>query len=381
MKFKKTLTVLAAVFAVAFYLFWPGFTPDLGTQSELYLQHTESFGTNTQKGNVVGIEPFMVPLDYATPARFEAKIGGYIKEAQGKGWINEGTIILLPEHIGTWLAATNSGTRVYNASSTFAAMRPLIFQNLLQFLKNLYIFDNTDNVSAAFLRTQTKQTARAINTVFSNLSKKYGVTIVAGSSALMTPGVYPNALTYGHGPIFNTGFVFGPDGKAQVDAIRKVYPIPSETGFTTASSSKFLPTFKRDSIDFGVLICADSWFEDTNAFMASQGVHLLLVPAYLEGIQWDAPWQGYTAGEHEEYASWHSDVGQITEGEAWIKYAFPAKAAKYGIKWGMTVFLKGKLWEQQGNGHALIIENGTLHIGKTGSEGAAIYNLWLDKNS
>ena len=377
MKFKKTLTLLAAVFTVAFYLFWPGFTPNLSTPPSLYIQHTESYGSDIGQGNVIGIEPYMEPLDYATPARFETKIDGYLKEAQNQGWIKEDTIILLPEHLGTWLAASNSGTRIYSACSTSSALRPLIAQNLPQFLKNLYIFDEADNVSAAFIRTQTAQTAQALNTVFSNLARKYSVTIVAGSSALMTPGVYPNALTYGHGPIFNTSFVFGPDGKAQVDAIRKVHPIPKEAGFTTPSSAAFLPTFNVGSYKMGTLICADSWFDDTVSYMAKEGVNLLLVPGYLEGTEWNSPWQGYSTGDHDTDSSWRQDIGKITEGDAWIKYALPAKARKYGINWGMTVFLKGELWEQKGYGHAIIIENGTPHIGKSGSEGAAIYNLWL----
>ncbi len=377
MKYKKTLLFLAVTTVAAFYLVWPGFTPKLPPAPNLHILHTESYGKNSGYGNVVGIEPYMEQLDYATPASFKAKLDGYFSEAVKNGWFADETIVLLPEHIGTWLAYSNSGSRVYEANSASAAALPIVFSNLFQYLKNIFIFDEKDNISAAFIRTQTQKTAAIINDIFGELASKYNVTIVAGSTALMTPGVYPNRLSYGHGPIFNTSFVFGPDGKAQNDAIRKVFPILSEAGFTQASSAEYLPTFKTNHHKFGVMICADSWFNGPSSYLKKEGVDLLLVPSFLSNADWNSPWHGYTAGTHSKNAAWKQDVNQITEGEAWIKYALPAQMKKHDIKWGMNVFLKGRLWGEHGDGHALIIENGTLHIGKTGSEGAAIYNLWL----
>lgn len=194
----------------------------------------------------------------------------------------------------------------------------------------------------------------------------------------MTPGAYPDSLSYGHGPIFNAGFVFGPDGSAQNDAIRKVHPIPAETGFTTASKPEFLPTFNLASGQkLGVLICADSWFEDTTDFLANEGVDIVLVPSFLSNTPWDAPWQGYL-NDTPQADNWRQDVGKITEGEAWVKYALPAQLARNNIRWGMNVFLKGQLWGQKGDGRAIIIENGDLHVGEADADTPAIYNLWLN---
>ncbi|WP_417448868.1 nitrilase-related carbon-nitrogen hydrolase [Kordiimonas sp.] len=376
-KHKKKLIFLAVTAVAAFYLFWPGFEPDLGDAPALFLDHSASYGTDTGAGNVVGIEPYMEPQDYATPERFEQKLGGYLDIARDKGWLGEGTIVLLPEHIGTWLMATGQKSRVYNAATTSGAMLPIISHNLLQFLKNFFIFDEEDAATAALIRTRTRASADAQLRVFANLARQYGVTLVAGSSTLMTPGVYADSLSYGHGPIFNAGFVFGPDGKPQNDAIRKVHPIPAEAGFTTASKAEFLPVFNAGAQTFGVLICADSWFDDTSGFLAAEGVEVLLVPGFLTGTSWNAPWRGYI-GDAPPQAAWQADVGKITEGDAWMKYALPAKAKDYGIRFGMTVFLKGNLWGKAGAGHALIIEDGTLHVGKAGDNNAALYNLWLE---
>lgn len=372
----KKLMVLAVLIVAAFYLFWPGLTPDLSKSPSLYLNHSNSYGTNTGDGNVVGIEPYMDPLDYATPTRFKKKLTGYFDAARESGWIQAGTIVLLPEHLGTWLMAANQKTRVYEATNTESAMLPIISSNLPSFFKNYYIFDNPDMNAASVIRMQTRQTADAVLSVYSALAKEFNVTIVAGSQALMTPGIYPNSLSYGHGPIFNSSFVFGPDGTPQIDAVRKVHPVPSETGFADASQSGFLPTFKVGTHTLGVLICADSWFDDTTGTLASQGTDLLLVPSFLESTPWDMPWQGYV-NDTPATEDWQQDVGQITEGEAWLKHALPARAKKYGIKWGMNVFLKGNLWGKKGYGHALILENGITHVGASDHTSAAIYNLWL----
>jgi len=373
----KKLIFLAVLIGAAFYIFWPGFTPALNQPPALHLTHSQSYGTDTNTGNVVGIEPYMEPLDYATAARFQQKLTGYFDAAKSKGWLGTDTIILLPEHLGTWLMAANQKTRVYNAENTASAMLPIISSNIPAFLKNYYIFDNPDMNTASVIRMQTRQTADAVLTVYSALAKKYGVTIVAGSQALMTPGVYPDSLSYGHGPIFNSSFVFGADGKPQIDAIRKVHPIPSETGFTDASNAEFLPVFKTANRTIGVLVCADSWFDDTTASLASQGADLLLVPSFLEGTPWDAPWQGYL-NDIPGVDNWQKDIGQISEGDAWVKHALPARAKKHGIRWGMNVFLKGNLWGMKGYGHAIILENGTTHVGKASEDEAALYNLWLD---
>lgn len=373
----KKLIALVALLGATFYLFWPGLSPDLSESIDSRIGISDSFGVDTGAGNVVGIEPYMVPLDYASKERFQAKLDAYLAAADREGWLKQDTVVLLPEHIGTWLMAVDQGSRVYNAADTTGAMLPLVMHNLGEFLKNLYIFDDPDNVSAALFRTRTKASAEAQFEVYGALARKYSITLVAGSSALMTPGVYPDGLSYGHGPVFNAGFVFGPDGSPINDAVRKVHPIPSETGFTTASRPEYLPTFKVGNRTMGMLICADSWFDDTTSFMAGEGVDLLLVPSFLEGTSWDTPWGGYLNDTPNDQ-SWRTDVGTLTEGEAWIKHALPGRARKHGIKWGMNVFMKGELWGMKGYGRALILEDGTLHIGKGDDESAAIYNLWLN---
>ncbi|MCJ9428907.1 carbon-nitrogen hydrolase family protein [Kordiimonas marina] len=378
MRHKKKLITLAVAAAAAFWLFWPGFSPDLSTPPSLKITASASFGSDTGGGNVVGIEPYMVPLDYATPARFKAKLAGYFDAAKTKGWFGEGTVVLLPEHLGTWLIAADSKSRVLEADDLSSAMLPLITAHPLDFLKDYFIFNDQDIVSASLFRTYAKKIADAQLSVFSALAREYHVTIVAGSAAQMTAGIYDDGLTYGHGPIFNASFVFGPDGEPIDDAVRKVHPIPSETGFITPwPQDAGQPTFPLSRHRFGVMICADSWFEGVARPLKNAGADVLLVPAFLQGTTWSSPWRGYLNDSPKD-KDWRTDVGRLNEGEAWVKYALPGQAATLGIQNGMTVFLKGDLWGLKGDGRALILEDGTLHVGADTKDGAALYNLWLN---
>ncbi len=368
----KTAFLLAVAFAAASFVFWPGFRPNLDHPPILHLTHSESFGENTGAGNVVGIEPVMEPLDYATPERFKAKIAGYLNEAQEKGWLNANTIVLLPEHLATWLVATDMGARVYSADDSTLPLIRILASEPVEALKSLFIFDDADPWAAALFRARADILSENIQHVFGGLAKEYGVTLIAGSAALMTAGIYDEGLSYGHGPIFNASFIFGPDGLPIEDAVRKSHPIPSEQGFIKSFPAKAQPVFTLGDLEYAVLICADSWFDD----MYPPAAELILVPAFLTGATWDTPWAGYV-GDEPAGDNWRADIGNITEGEAWVRYALPAKAKARGIVDGMTVFLKGSLWGARGDGRALILQDGTLHTGEAGPSEAAIYNLWL----
>ncbi|WP_417457030.1 hypothetical protein [Kordiimonas sp.] len=369
---KKKLITLAVIIITATYLFWPGLKPDHNGPLHLHLSHAASFGEDAGKGNVVGIEPVIEPLDYATPERFKAKIAGYLNEAQEKGWLNANTIVLLPEHLATWLVATDMGARVYSADGSALPLMRILASEPVEALKSLFIFDDADPWAAALFRARADILSENIDHVFGGLAKEYGVTLIAGSAALMTAGIYDEGLSYGHGPIFNASFVFGPDGLPIEDAVRKSHPIPSEQGFIKSFPAKTQPVFTSDDLEYAVLICADSWFDD----MYPPAAELILVPAFLTGATWDTPWAGYV-GDEPAGDDWRADIGNITEGEAWVRYSLPAKAKAHGVANGMTVFLKGSLWGVRGDGRALILQDGTLHIGEAGPSEAAIYNLWL----
>mgnify|MGYP000989722614 FL=1 len=72
---------------------------------DLNIQQVISFGADVGRGNLVGIQVDMSPLDYATADTLRARLDGYLAAARAQGWLNERTIVVFPEYLGTWLVA------------------------------------------------------------------------------------------------------------------------------------------------------------------------------------------------------------------------------------------------------------------------------------
>jgi hypothetical protein len=91
----------------------------------------------------------------------------------------------------------------------------------------------------------------------------------------------------------------------------------------------------------GVLICADSWFQEGYQVLKQKGVKILAVPSFCSiNFGWQIPWTGYSGWPTPAQAK--ADIGILTEGQAWLKYAMVGKAFTVGnMQAGMNVFLKG----------------------------------------
>ena len=70
------------------------------------------------------------------------------------------------------------------------------------------------------------------------------------------------------------------------------------------------------------------------------------------------------------------DIGRLTEGQAWRKYALASRIGSAGSTHGINVFLRGMLWDiSADSGQALAISAGK--VTESSGRGAAILNLWL----
>lgn len=339
---KKTIA-LATVLVAALYLFWTGFSVDdpMPRYEDI---RVESFGVEeTATLNIVGIETYLEAEDFASADHLKIKLSSYLEVAREQGLLSDNTLVLFPAHIGSGLLATSQKSRVYNANSISAALTPIISYDLMAFAKNYFIFEAPDKILASTIRAKSKIAADTLFAVFTALSQKYKVTIVAGSGLLMTPGIYPDSLTYGHGPIFHSSFVFAPNGKPQVDAIRQIEPSVSEMVVTEPSLAEFIPTFKLGNTNFGVLIGADAKRIDATNRLMAENVDIVLSPQF--HIRGDRP-----------------------------SFAFgPAPR----FKWAMAVSMTGKGWGIEALGRADIIVNGEPISVQNDDKVARIYNLWV----
>jgi predicted amidohydrolase len=331
--------------------------------------------TNTGRGNLLGLQPCLATADYASEAAFLARLKSYFGAAQQRGWLGERTVVVLPEYLGTWLAATGEGRAVLAARSLSGAMRALALRHPLRFLKALRASPERDKLAAGLFRMQADHMAGLYQGVFSQLARQYGVTVVAGSLLLPSPTVQAGVVRSGSGPLQNISAVFGPDGRAHAALARKLFPTTAELPFVTGAALDALPVFDTPAGRLGVLVCADSWHPAAYARLAAQQVELVAVPsAILSGGLWSKPWGGYDGAAPPAGVD-AGDVGTLTEGQAWRKYALAGRLGQSGGRHGVNVFLRGTLWDTPTDGRSLAVAPGQTVEAQT--DGAALLNVWL----
>jgi predicted amidohydrolase len=330
------------------------------------------------RGNILGIEPNMIPQDYESQESLRAKLDSYLDSARKQGFLNEQTIVLWPEYIGSPLLVTGETQFIYQTKSFALAVSMLILRHLFTFLYFLFTAKEKNKVFAAAFRMKAESMAQNYDAVFSGLAKDYAVTMVAGSIVLPAPQVRDGKLVAGIGPLYNLSAVYAPDGTIYPDLVLKAFPTADELPFTTPAPVQDLPAFDTPAGRLGVLICADSWFPQAYETLKSRVVDFIGVPSFGAGKPdtWDQPWAGYDGWPNPPDVD-PNDIGHITEGAAWIKYAMAGRIGESGAGLGVNVFLRGDLWNVDiEGGRATVVNDGTVTV-QNPLLGASLFNLWL----
>lgn len=336
------------------------------------------YGRARDRGNLLGIEPYMIPQDYKSRESFFNKVDAYLLTAQHEGWLNEKTIVLLPEHIGTWLILIDESRDIFESPTLAIAQRTFALRHLLAF--GIYFLKATEKgrPEAAIFRMKAAQMAESYQAVFSQLARQYSVTIVAGSIVLPAPQISGGRLIVNHGPLRNVSIVCKPDGTLHPRPVYKVFPTSSELPFIQPAPVSDIPSFDTPAGRLGVLICADSWFPQAYARVNEQGIDMLAVPSY-EASQtrsWNHPWLGYDGWQAPADVD-ANDIKSLTEAQAWEKYSLAGRIQSSGARYGMNIFLRGKLWDQDlGGKPATIVRNHEVFVEES-TQQAAILNVWL----
>jgi hypothetical protein len=344
--------------------------------SDLYLDQILSTGTASDAGNLLGVQPFMLPEDYASPDTLLQKLTGYFDAAQAHQFLTPKTIVVLPEYIGTWLVAAFERPGVYTARNIQQAMRSLVLHHPIRFGRAYRTAKEADRVTAALFRMKANDMARGYHTVFATLARRYGVTLVAGSILLPEPEVVDGSIVIGTGPLQNISAVFRADGTLYPQLARKMYPIEAEQPFTAPAAPEQLPVFDTAAGRLGVLVCADCWYPESYRQLRSKGVDLLAVPSFTAGFGlWKSPWGGYNGAPAPDDVD-QSDIGRLTEAQAWRKYALSARIQQSGARAGINVYLRGRLWDAGSDSGETLAVHGD-EVTETSTQGAALVNLWL----
>ncbi|GMG86847.1 carbon-nitrogen hydrolase family protein [Biformimicrobium ophioploci] len=323
--------------------------------------------------NLLSVQPYLVPGDYVTPQNLYTRLQGYLQAARREGWLTAQTIAVFPEHIGTWLVAAGGGVYANHAPSTTLAMPPIILKHPLRFAKYLLAADEQDPLAAAVFRSRAGEMAALYQSTFQTLAREFGITIVGGSIALPAPRIQSGSIVVGEGPIFNSSFLFFADGRIAGPSLKQ-FPITSELPFTAAAAGP-VPVYQTPAGLLSVLICADSWYPQVWEEVRRSGAELVAVPSFSAPDNlWRQPWQGYNGAAAPADVN-PAHVGTLTEGEAWLKYAFAGRSA--GIHAGMNTFLRGDLWDLGDDGITTAVLNGRVVQGQP-HDGPVLSSLWFD---
>lgn len=376
---KKISTIILIILAalVGLYFLWSaqGRTA-VAEEPDLYLDDVSSFGVDSGSGNLVAMQTYMQPQDYASAGAYYAKLDGYMAQAQVQDWLHPDTIVVFPEWIGTWLVLANEKEQLYEAETLEEGMQFLVLSDLLAFVQSYTEAQGNNKIRDALFRMKADIIAQIHQETFSDLAQKYGVTIVSGSLILPEPQVVDGELLPGEGELQNIAPVFHPDGTLDPALSRKVFPTGDEGEFVGAVEAGQLPFYTTPAGELAVLICADSWYPESYATLVDEALEIIVVPNnFISDVGWNAVWQGYDPGPGPVDVD-QADIGSITEGEARLKYTLAHRMQGSGAITGMHVFFRGNIWDLVSHGHTIIFTDGGFIEASAEARGAVI-NYWL----
>jgi len=333
-----------------------------------------SCGEERGQGNLLGIQPWLTAADYCSAERLFSVLDGYFAAGKAAGWLNTGTVTVLPEYIGAWLAVAGEEEPVSRPSSMTRAMIALVLRHPFAFLRQYLQAGEARRAIAAIFRLKAPSMAADYQRVFSQLAARYRVHLVAGSTILPDPAIVNGAVVAGDGPLYNVSVLYAPDGRAISPLVRKVFPTAEEQPFLAAGKVEDLPVFDTPAGWLGILICADAWFPACYEQMHALGAEMIAVPSYGIHQNLDDIWPGYSGYPPPADVD-PADIGHLTRREAWRKYALEGRLPSSGAQLGLNVFLHGDFWENTGSGQTVAIHgDATWECSKQGV--GALVSLW-----
>jgi len=344
----------------------------------LHIDSTYEVNADSGKGNVIGINAYMVPEDYASREHFFSKLDGYLNVCKEKKWLNPKTVVIFPEYIGTWLVVEGEKRSAFTATTIDQALTGFVLSNFFSYIRSWFMSPDSalDKVKHSVFATKGQRMAYIYRRVFSELALKYRVTIIAGSILLQEPEIKRNKIILHNGSVENITAVFNPDGRIQDKLTRKAFPMGDEQPFVKKCAPADLPVYSLPIGKTSVMICADSWYPESYKSVQQNGLQFIAVPSFTQkDHSMGTAWTGYS-GFDEPADVDTTDIGRITLREAWMKYTMPARISSINTPYGMTVSLRGKLWDLGTDGELIVYDRGKI-FSPAPMEGASMVSLWI----
>jgi len=366
---------MALVAALTTYAMWAADRPAGHYLSDLRINVAVDQGSPADRGNLLGIQPELFPTDYQNTERLRRKFAAYLQQAQDQGLLNDKTVVVLPENVGTWLLLSGEKDELYQAPTFAEAMNWLAASNPLLFARAWFRATGSDRLNDAYLRMKSKAMAKDYQALFGGLAKEFRVTLVAGSIVLPEPSIRDGQLKPGSGALFNSSVVFGRDGVPLGQPQRQMHPVFDQREVIEAAGKHQINVVDTPAGRLGVLIGSDSWYPDNYRQLDEQNAQLVAVPAQVLGQgAWNQPWRGYKGSSTPGSVS--LKPGEVTEGQAWHRLTLTAQPPSSRAIAGISVFLRGQFWDKASSGQSFLSSNGQ-QFADGEARGARLLNIWL----
>ena len=370
-KLLASALALVMIAALCGYAFWTQQRPEGHYLSDLRIERVLDQGVPGDRGNLLGIEPLLYPSDYQNLERLHRKLSAYLSQARDQGLVSSRTVVVLPEHIGTWLWARGEKNELYQVTRLRDAWQWLELSNPLHYGLAMLAATGDDRRSDAHLRMKARQMAADYQQLFGGLAREFGVTLVAGSIVLPAPYVEEGRLKVGSGPLYNSSLVFASDGAPLGQPQLQQYVDSEARRYIDDGQSRPLHVLQTPAGRLGVLVGSDSWYPRNHEQLVRQSAQLIANPVFLSGKgSWQQPWRG---NRHQAAAAeLPLAKGQTSEERAWHQLT---RAANPGLP-SLSVFMRGQFWELGSDGQGFANQAGEQLMGRP-SPGARLLNLWL----
>jgi hypothetical protein len=124
------------------------------------------------------------------------------------------------------------------------------------------------------------------------------------------------------------------------------------------------------------MICADAWYPESYRAVQPEAPLLVAIPSYTQQDHSMAgKWTGYSGFDAPVDVD-TADIGRITLRDAWLKYTMPTRIKSINAPYGMTVSLRGKLWNLGTDGELIVYDRGKVFCPPP-MLGASMVSLWI----
>jgi predicted amidohydrolase len=273
--------------------------------------------------------------DYWTKDAFEAKIREQMDAVAAATDPDLPTLVVFPEDVGLMLVVQGMEQRLAGIDSIEEAIGKAVTSHVFPLAWTRLI--RWKSWVPALLLHKNRLMAEAYFEVFSGMAREHEVYLIAGSAVLPPYRILDGVVQWEKGPdkhrVFNTSYLFGPDGLV-IGKQDKVFLIELEEEAAlnlNAGSLESLQVFDTPIGRIGIAICLDGFNDEVVDRLVEQGAQILVQPSANPGA-WD-DWQQ----------------------EDWLRGSYEKVALDGRFAYAINPMLNGPLWDVAFYGQSSII--------------------------